>query len=157
MAADHSPIPCWGTCTFTMYAGGCTFNWTFLLAAVAFLIIGADFLAKFDLMVDIKGLRLRHGTQDWYLPFSTPPSPSVFAAIGVRPTTSDGVSSPHVPPPADSPGGQRRSTPSARTAAQNSDPISPDLGWSLNVPPVDSPGGQRRSTPWDVTPYPSLA
>ena len=40
-AADRSPIACWGYRTQVLRAGGRSFKWKFLLAAVAFLILGA--------------------------------------------------------------------------------------------------------------------
>jgi len=72
MAADQSPIPCWGTCSSTIHVDGRSFTWTFLLAAVAFPIIGADFLAAFDLTMDLRRMRLRHGMQGWSLQLAAP-------------------------------------------------------------------------------------
>jgi hypothetical protein len=57
-AADGTAIPCWGWRTVTITAAGKTFTWRFLLAAVAFALIGSDFLAHFDLQVDLRRLRL---------------------------------------------------------------------------------------------------
>ena len=51
-SADRMPIACWGTVEWTLRAGGRTFKWTFLMAAVAFLILGADWLHNFWLMVE---------------------------------------------------------------------------------------------------------
>ena len=58
MAADRTPILYWGSCKRTLTAGGQKFPWSFLKAAVAFPILGADFLEAFDLMVDLKRGRL---------------------------------------------------------------------------------------------------
>ena len=58
MAADHTPILCWGSCRQTLTASGQKFRWSFLKAAVAFPILGANFLEAFDLMVDLKRGRL---------------------------------------------------------------------------------------------------
>ena len=44
IAADRSPIRCWGRRSRTLRAGGRVFKWTFILADVAFPIIRADFL-----------------------------------------------------------------------------------------------------------------
>ena len=44
MAADRTPIKCWGSRSRTIVAAGNYFCWNFLLAAVAFPILGADFL-----------------------------------------------------------------------------------------------------------------
>ena len=43
-AADKTPITCWGWRRRTLQLQGHTFTWSFLLAAVATLIVGADFL-----------------------------------------------------------------------------------------------------------------
>jgi hypothetical protein len=45
-------IPCWDEKTLNLSFQGKHFTWTFLLAAVSFPIIGADFLRHFNLMVD---------------------------------------------------------------------------------------------------------
>ena len=57
-AADRTPIACWGTVEQTLRAGGRTFKWTFLRAAVAFPILGADWLHHFRLQVDLYCMRL---------------------------------------------------------------------------------------------------
>ncbi len=54
MAADRSKIRCWGSVRRTLYVAGRQYTRVFLRAAVAFPILGADFLAAFDLMVDLK-------------------------------------------------------------------------------------------------------
>ena len=52
--ADASPIPCWGWHQRRLKAGGVWYPWKFLRAKVAFPILGADFLAAFDLLVDVR-------------------------------------------------------------------------------------------------------
>ena len=84
VTADEKPIACWGSCTRTIYVAGRSFTWRFLLAAVAFPIVGADFLRAFGLMVDLAGMRLVHHAAGWHVPLAAPPSGSTFAAIGVR-------------------------------------------------------------------------
>jgi len=54
MTADKTPVACWGTKVLSLHAGGRHFEWSFLIAAVAFPIFGADFLAAQDLKVDLK-------------------------------------------------------------------------------------------------------
>ena len=54
MAADRTPISCWGSCRRTLITGGQKFTWSFMKAVVAFPILGADFLEAFNLMVDLK-------------------------------------------------------------------------------------------------------
>ena len=83
-SASGVPIPCWGWCRRTLQAGGHSFDWFFLKAAVAFPILGADLLEEFDLMVDLKRLRLVRANGS-FLKLQAPPIGSVFATIGVRP------------------------------------------------------------------------
>ena len=54
MGADKTPIPCWGCREFTIRVGVWHFTWQFLMAKVAFPIIGSDFLRSFDMAVDLK-------------------------------------------------------------------------------------------------------
>jgi hypothetical protein len=84
VTADDKPIACWGACTRTLHVAGRTFTWRFLLAAVAFPIVGADFLRAFGLMVDLAGMRLAHRSDSWHVTLVAPPRGSTFAAIGVR-------------------------------------------------------------------------
>ena len=58
MAADRSRIKCWGSLRRSLLVANRGYTWNFLKAAVAFPIIGADFLAAFDLVVDLKRERL---------------------------------------------------------------------------------------------------
>jgi len=85
MTADRTAIACWGSRTLHVRVGRHTFEWSFLLAAVAFPIIGADFLAAFDLKVNLRKMQLEHGTLQWTVPLTTPPPGNTFAAIGVHP------------------------------------------------------------------------
>ena len=55
---DASPIPCWGWHQRRLKAGGVWYPWKFLRAKVAFPILGANFLAAFDLLVDVRCRRL---------------------------------------------------------------------------------------------------
>ena len=72
MAADCTPILCWSSCNQTLTAGDQKFYWSFLKAAVAFPILGADFLEAFDLMVDLKRGRLVCANQ-FKVPLPAPP------------------------------------------------------------------------------------
>ena len=58
MTADGKPIHCWGRCMCSVCTRTSQFSWTFLLAPVAFPILGADFLSNFRLLVDISNKRL---------------------------------------------------------------------------------------------------
>ena len=82
VAADRTPIKCWGSCTRVIRAGNHCFSWNFLLAAVAFPILGADFLENFDLMVDLKRRRLINPNR-FYVPLAAPPPGCTAAPVGV--------------------------------------------------------------------------
>ena len=58
ITADGTPLKCWGRRACTMHTLTKKFTWSFLLAPVAFPIIGADFLCSFKLMVDVSNKRL---------------------------------------------------------------------------------------------------
>jgi hypothetical protein len=59
--ADGWRIPCWGEKSFTVSLDGVQRSWDFLLAAVSFPILGADFLRHHGLLVDVANLRLLPG------------------------------------------------------------------------------------------------
>ncbi len=90
--ADGTPLPCWGACSVTIRVGSFTFTWNFLRAAVAFPLIGGDFLVFFKLMVDLSRLRLvaRSGR---IFKLVAPPVDSNVATLGVRPAASCSTSS----------------------------------------------------------------
>jgi len=96
MSADRTAIACWGSKTLRLRVGHHSFEWSFLLAAVAFPIIGADFLATFDLKINLKKMQLEHGVQQWTLHIATPPPSSMFAAIAVHPAV-DGLDQAWIP------------------------------------------------------------
>ena len=73
VAADRSPISCWGRHVRTVSSGQHSFMWSFLHAAVAFPILGANFLKHFNFMVDIKNKRLV-GPGHSYMRLSAPQS-----------------------------------------------------------------------------------
>jgi hypothetical protein len=56
--ADGRCIPCWGEQPFTVTIGGIPCQWTFLLAAVSFPILGIDFLYHHSLVVDVANQQL---------------------------------------------------------------------------------------------------
>jgi len=101
MAADRTPIKCWGSRQRVIKAAKYQFKWSFLLAAVAFPILGADFLEHFDLWVDLRRRRLyrpgRHA-----VPLAAPPVGCNAAPIGVVAADMGSkvpASSPSTPPP----------------------------------------------------------
>ncbi len=65
---DGRHIPCWGEQSFTISLDGIPRRWDFLLAAVSFPILGADFLQHHGLLVDVANL--------WLLP-----GPSITASV----------------------------------------------------------------------------
>ena len=83
-SVDASPIPCWGWANRKLKAGGMWFQWKFLNAKVAFPILGANFLASFNLLVD-----LRHSHLVWgQLPpnhLATPAGGSPYCKCGFLP------------------------------------------------------------------------
>jgi len=82
-AADGTAIPCWGWEKRVISAAGRTFEWSFLMAAVAFPLIGTDFLVNFGLTVDLANMKLRR--RRWRpVPLRPPPSGGVFAPVGVQ-------------------------------------------------------------------------
>ena len=58
MTADSKPLRCWGRHTCSVRTRTRESPWTFLLAPVAFPILGANFLSNFRLLVDISNKRL---------------------------------------------------------------------------------------------------
>ena len=82
--ANGKPIQCWGTVVRTVHVGHTSFQWTFLLAAISFHIVGADFLENFGLSVDLKRRRLVD-EDNQIIELAAPMPQSTFAMIGVRP------------------------------------------------------------------------
>jgi hypothetical protein len=82
-----TPIPCWGWYTETVRFGGRRFMWRFLLAAVAFPLLGADFLANFRMVVDLHNYCVKLG-RDGQLQMVAPPAGNSFASVGVRPAVA---------------------------------------------------------------------
>jgi len=87
VTANRVPVPCWGKKAAWVKFGGRWFKWRFLRAKVSFPIIGADFLKFFDLLVDLKRMRLVRGDGAWSVPLVPPPPGSTFAALGVARVT----------------------------------------------------------------------
>ena len=61
MTADGKHLHCWGRRTCSVRTRIREFSWSFLLAPVAFPILGADFLSNFRLLVDISNERVVEG------------------------------------------------------------------------------------------------
>jgi hypothetical protein len=70
--------------------GGTIYQWRFLLAAVAFPLLGADFLASFKLVVDLHLFRVyKKGGKP--IQMVAPPAGSTFALMGVQPAAAAAV------------------------------------------------------------------
>jgi len=82
MAADNSPIKCLGAQQLTFQVQKKNFTWNFLLASVAFPILGGDFLQANQLKVDLSTMQLEHSTEKWVIPMTPPPDGSSFSAVG---------------------------------------------------------------------------
>ena len=141
MAADRKPISCWGSCRRTLTASGQKFPWSFLKEAVAFPILGADFLEALDLMVDLKKGRLVRAGR-FNVPLSAPPPGCTIASIGV---VAAGSSSPSLGSPA---GGCRKGrSKRPRKAAAAVDPPSPSVDSSTPSVGSSSPSADSSSPP----------
>ena len=57
-AANGTPIRTYGTRYVEVCFGGRCFGWDFVMAAVSCVLLGADFLCAFNLLVDVKNCRL---------------------------------------------------------------------------------------------------
>jgi transposase InsO family protein len=82
--ASGAPIPCWGWQQSAVSFGGHVFKWHFLLAAVAFPLLGADFLTHFRLVVDLYQFKV-YSAGGPKLQLVAPPAGSSFSLVGVRP------------------------------------------------------------------------
>ena len=76
--ADGQPIPAWGTHKQTLKFGSFHFTFPFVLATVAFPILGNDFLAAHHLLIDPAQPAVIHRPSGHLLPLSPPISPPSF-------------------------------------------------------------------------------
>jgi hypothetical protein len=90
-SAAGKPIPCWGWRTMAVRFGTTVYRWKFLLAAVAFPLLGADFLRNFRLVVDLHLFSVYcKGSKPIHL--VAPPAGSIASLIGVQPAAAAAVS-----------------------------------------------------------------
>jgi hypothetical protein len=83
-SASGAPIACWGWKQRIVIFGGRKFKWSFLLAAVAFPLLGADFLEHFALTVNLKEYIVKaRGSPP--IKLVAPPAGSANALVGIRP------------------------------------------------------------------------
>ena len=74
VAANGSPVPTFGHRRTTISFGGRSYSWQYLVADVCLPIMGADFLAHFDLLVDVRRRRLLHFSSLTATPITAAPS-----------------------------------------------------------------------------------
>ena len=84
VTADKTPISCWGWTRRMLFVGGREVKFNFLKAAVAFPIVGADFLATHHLVRDLSGMRLSLVAGRFHVPLVVPPGSGTFAAVGIQ-------------------------------------------------------------------------
>ncbi|BHF77518.1 hypothetical protein SprV_0602062500 [Sparganum proliferum] len=82
-AANCSPIPTFGSLSLTLNIGlRRSFTWIFVIADVPHAILGSDFLAEFDILVDCRRARLLDRTTGLFVrgltPFTAPTNLSVL-------------------------------------------------------------------------------
>ena len=73
VAANGSRIPTFGTSRLRVSVGGRLLDWTFVVADVMLPILGADFLAHYNLIVDVRRQRLLHASSLASTPIDTAP------------------------------------------------------------------------------------
>ena len=76
ITADGQPISAWGTRHQTLHIGSFHFSFPFVLAAVAFPILGNDFLATHSLLLDPAQPAIIHRPSCRLLPLASSPSSS---------------------------------------------------------------------------------
>ena len=76
ITAEGQPIPAWGTRQQTLHIGSFHFSFSFVLAAVAFPILGYNFLATHSLLLDLAQPAIIHRPSGRLLPLTSPPSSS---------------------------------------------------------------------------------
>ena len=79
--ADGSWINCWGRRQKDVVAAGRRFSWNFLLANVAFPILGSDFLAFFKLILDFSGGVLFNKKRSWVCKLAAPAAAAEFSVV----------------------------------------------------------------------------
>jgi len=76
IAANGSTISTYGTRQISLRFGGSTYSWCFILAAVNQPLIGADFLANYELLVDVAKRRLLDSNVFKSITLHTAPGPA---------------------------------------------------------------------------------
>ena len=98
--ADGEPIACWNEQLVQLRFAGREYQWRFLLAAVSFPILGADFLAAHRLSVDLHGSQLIDSLSGAKLPLqrrSCGPSAATAVPPSSPPRRRPGSSPPSAP------------------------------------------------------------
>jgi RNase H-like domain found in reverse transcriptase/Reverse transcriptase (RNA-dependent DNA polymerase)/Integrase zinc binding domain len=79
--ADGSRINCWGRAQTAVVAQGRRFDWNFLQAAVAFPILGSDFLTFFKMVLDFECGVLANKKRTWKCKLSAPAVAAEFSVV----------------------------------------------------------------------------
>jgi transposase InsO family protein len=129
-----SPIKCWGEANLQLRFSGRLFSWTFLQAAVAFPILGVDFLRAHSLLVDVTAGRLVDGVSGDFLALVSSPSGPTASVVVQGAARDAGL----VPPlPGRSPPSPGASPPSPGSSPPSPGPSSPSVAFS--TPPGSPP------------------
>jgi hypothetical protein len=113
-SAAGARIPCWGWRSAAVKFGTQSFTWRFLLAAVSFPLLGADFLRHFKLVVDLSQFCVyKRGGKP--IKMVAPPAAGNFSLVGIRPA-------PVEPTPGSGPGPSSPSAPRHRLSSHGSTP-----------------------------------
>ena len=119
MTADGKPLHCWGRRTCSVCTCTREFSWSFLLAPVAFPILGADFLSNFRLLVDISNKRLvARGGKLIQLEQGKPTKAAVVTGVVAAPPPPVVVSSPPLLPTVEAPSSSSSEPPAATQHAR---------------------------------------
>ena len=84
ITADGQPIPAWGTRQQTLHIGSFHFSFSFVLAAVAFPILGYEFLATHSLLLDLAQPAIIHRPSGRLLPLTCSEKRSPLLSFSIK-------------------------------------------------------------------------
>ena len=82
-AANGTPIPVYGNKHLKITINGRSYGWTFVVADVTLPLLGADFLAHYQLLVDVAGCRLVDAASLAATPMTAIPSDFVVQVVNI--------------------------------------------------------------------------
>ena len=82
-AANGTPIPVYGNKHLKITINGRSYGWTFVVADVTLPLLGADFLAHYQLLVDVAGCRLVDAASLSATPMTAIPSDFVVQVVNI--------------------------------------------------------------------------